>query len=536
VATLTRAIRRPVTVRHLPIVLLAGILVAAAVVIMHAGRDTTFFYDDWNFVTMRIGWRPHILLYPHNEHLSLLPVLVYKLVFETVGLEHYGVLRAISAAFNITCATLLFIYARRRLGDWIALGLASCLVVMGVGAWDIVWPFQIGFLGSLAATLGALLMLDRGTRPGDIAACVLVAITLSSSSLGVMLLAGVVVEVLLRPNRLRRLWIPAIPAVLYGLWYLKYGVGHLDWANGVPKIPSHIAQGTRGGIAAATGQPYANTWLLAWALVGALVFTLARGRDRLPRVLMVATMPLLFWTLEALARTGLSSIEPRYMYPNGVFIALVAAEAFLLIVPRATAGALAIAIVLWAGAIGNASSLNGLGDQLRGFALSSRSSLTAAELLRDTLGPNTLPDPSQPQLFLGRYESAVKAYGSTITWSLAEIPRRSAAERAAVDAALIRLIGPFAGRATAAPPPNCAQFPGDGTDRRARLKSGQLYVKAGGAPVEVRLRRFGDLFTDSPQVTVKPQSQATVGLPKDRSPTPWIAAVRSSSRFSACQL
>jgi hypothetical protein len=379
-------------------------------------------------------------------------------------------------------------------------------------------------------------MLDRGTRRADMAACALVAVALSSSSLGIMALAGVTVETLLRPRRWRRIWIPALPAALYGLWYLKYGVGHLDFHNGVPKIPSNVGQGTRGGITAATGQPYSNTWLLAWVLVAAFVFTLARGRDRLPRVLMVAAMPLAFWILESLARTGLPTTEPRYMYPNGVFVALVIAEAFLLIVPRAFTAALAVAIVLWAGAIGNASSLNTLGDTLRAQAFNSRTSLTAAELLVDTLPPTALPDPNQPQLFLGLYNRAVRAYGSSIHWTAAEIPRRSAVDRGGVDAALIRLIGPFPAHTSAPPPAGCARYVGNGKQHDGALRTGQLYIKAGSAPVEVRLRRFGDVFSTVPQVTVKPDSSATVGMPKDRSPKPWITAVRSSSAFSACQI
>ena len=519
--------------RHLPIALLGAVFVVAAIVVMHAGRDTTFYYDDWNFVTMRFGWNAHDLLYPHNEHLSLLPVLVYKTLFETVGLDNYGVFRAVSLGFNLTCGALLFIYVRRRLGDWIALGLATALVVMGAGAWDIVWPFQIGFLGSLAATLGALLMLDRQTRRGDIAACLLIVVALSSSSLGVMLVGGVLLEVLLREGRWRRIWIPLIPALLYGTWYLKYGVGHLDLDKGLPKVPAHVSDGMRAGIHGATGIPH-GTWLIAIVLTGCFLWSFWQVKDRRPRLLLVAALPLAFWVLEALARTGLSAAEPRYMYPNGLYVDLLAAEAMLIFRPRVAIG-VGAAVLLVIGAFANASDLANLGNGLRSQALASRSSLTAGDLLRDKLDPKTLPDPSQPQLFLGLYEDAVAKYDSTIAWSPAEIPERSPSERLALDFALIRLIQPAVQDTAAPAPKRCGQFPGDGQDRGGSLTHGRLYIKAGDAPVELRLRRFGDGFLAQPQAVVPPQTQGVLTMPADRAKRPWIVAVRSASTFAACQ-
>src|SRR4051812_1709956 len=156
--------------RRLPLIALACVMVIAAVVIMHAGRDTTFWYDEWDFLTRRLEWNPHALLYPHNEHLSLLPAFVYKVLLELFGMNHYGVFRAVAVVFDLACGALFYVYLVPRVGEWIAVALTACLVLMGAAAFDFVWPFQIGYLGSLAAGLGALIALDRGTRGGDIAA------------------------------------------------------------------------------------------------------------------------------------------------------------------------------------------------------------------------------------------------------------------------------------------------------------------------------------------------------------------------------
>ena len=508
---------------------------AAAVVIMHAGRNTTFYFDDWNFVVDRRAWRPHVLLYPHNEHLSLLPVVVYKVLLELFGLGHYGVFRVVALVFNLTCGTLLFIYVRRRLGAWPALGFATVLVLMGGSGIDIVWPFQIGFLGSLAATLGALLMLDQQTRRGDIAACFLICVSLSSSSQGLMLLAAVIVEVLWRDDRVRRLWIPAIPLVLYGLWYLKYGTsGSLDFGRGIPLIPDRIQGGMAVGATSATGLP--DSWgpTLALGLFGAFVYSLPRAGDRLPRLLLVAAMPVAFWVLISLARSGLSAAEPRYLYPTALYVVLLASESLMLFAPRG-AGAIAIAVLLGLCALGRAPVLNSVGDMLRTQTINARAGMTAAELVPGRVPGNARPDTNQPQLELRRYQQAVAKYGGTIAWAPSEIARRNPNERATVDFSLIRLINPSADNDPGPAPAGCATFKGDGSDKLTKFTT-RLYVKAGAKVTDVRLRRFGEALMDTPQMTVEPHTARVLLLPKDRSDKPWTAAVRSTAGFQACAL
>src|SRR3712207_1813977 len=111
-ATLPRleAVRRD----RLAFVALAVVLLLSVVALLVAGRDTTFFYDDWDFVVGRRDWNFHVLLTPHNEHLSVVPVVVYKLLFETVGLDDYGVFRLVLALLNATIGLLLFVYAAPR--------------------------------------------------------------------------------------------------------------------------------------------------------------------------------------------------------------------------------------------------------------------------------------------------------------------------------------------------------------------------------------------------------------------------------------
>ncbi len=170
----------------------------------------------------RRAWDVDALLEPHNEHLSLVPVLIYKALFSTLGID---VLRAVPrrrrrrapdrarAAVRVRAAAgRRRARARRRRRDRACFG----------PAWpDVLWPFQMGFLGSLAAGLGALLCLDRGDRAGEIGASALLTVALASSSMGIPIFIAAAFEMLGPAGpRARAGGSSPRPAVLYGVWYL----------------------------------------------------------------------------------------------------------------------------------------------------------------------------------------------------------------------------------------------------------------------------------------------------------------------------
>jgi hypothetical protein len=48
-----------------------------------------FWVDEWIWIVNRGDFSASAFLEPHNQHLSLVPVAIYRALFETVGLEHY---------------------------------------------------------------------------------------------------------------------------------------------------------------------------------------------------------------------------------------------------------------------------------------------------------------------------------------------------------------------------------------------------------------------------------------------------------------
>src|SRR3712207_3709990 len=126
---------------------MAAITVAALAFVLFTGRALGFYYDEWDFVLQRLGSDPETFLRPHNEHISVVPVLVYKTLFAVVGLEHHWPFRAVLALAYVACGVAVFVLVRRRLGPWPGVVLATLILFMGLGHQNMVHAFQIGFVG-----------------------------------------------------------------------------------------------------------------------------------------------------------------------------------------------------------------------------------------------------------------------------------------------------------------------------------------------------------------------------------------------------
>ena len=203
-----------------------GLVVAAAVpLILRQGRDQWFFLDEWALLTEQdIG--VDSLLKPHNEHLILLPRILYRVLFRTVGLSAYWPYQAFVIGAHLTSAVLLRVVMRRGgVRPWIATAVAAAFVVFGSGRQDIVWAFQITFTGALAFGLAQLLLSDHDGpfdwRDAAGLACGLGAIL--SSSVGVIMVGVVGLSLALR-GAWRAAVLHVVPlAVIWLAWWWTRG-------------------------------------------------------------------------------------------------------------------------------------------------------------------------------------------------------------------------------------------------------------------------------------------------------------------------
>jgi len=569
-------------------------MVIAAAALIYVGGGLTFVKDEWAFIYNRREWTLGVFLAPHNGHIQLFPVGVFKVLFATVGLTEYWVYRLTVVAAHLVCVALMFVLARRRVGDGLALAACVPILFLGSSYQNLLWPIQVGLIASVAAGLGALLMLDRRDTRGDISACLLLALSLSSGSFGLAMAVAVLVEVLLRPDRLRRVWIAALPLSLYALWYVAYDPSELPEGGKLgatlATLPSYIANIAAAAFAGLAGlAPHDGGPLAVGAVLVAVVLIVRRGlRTTVSvRFLSLLAAALALWTLIGLARAlqgAASPYQSRYVYLGAVAIVLLAVE--LARGTRPTRPALAVVTLLvGAAVVGNIQLLGQGVERFRKESDSTVASMAAIELA----GPATVPgarvriqdprrcaraprdpysrcaDPRRWWLIAEEYFAAGAELGSpAYAAQLAAMPksvrgsprarRRLRAHRVA-DAAFVRVLGVTpqpareglglgarpvvedANGGTAAGRGSCVEF-------RPRVAHASLDLAVPEAeirvrsrqrdPVSVVLRRLADRFPDRPFASLGGRSDSVLLLPRGKLARPWHVRLATAAPIEVC--
>jgi hypothetical protein len=325
---------------------LGGAMVLSAAVVLWLGRDTSFSEDDLFYysrvVNRGIGVMQYhqlsleYLLAPHNNHLQLVGKLIYEGLFATAGTNYFW-FRLVEAVGVLLCVGLFFELARVRIGHWAALAPSILLLFYGY-AWEaLLWPFDLHTLYALAAGLGALLCLERRGRLAEPAACALLILSVSTIELG-LAFVGAVVVLLLAARRPSRLWIPAIPAVLYVAWYVwarqfhqpAYRVSDpLDLLHTIGEAAGAVIGALlalnpvdSNGSVSTVGT---TAWpLLAGLLAAAIAIRLWRGRNT-PFLWAMITLAGLYWLFLGLADRAPDA--SRYIFAGSIALLLLATEA-----------------------------------------------------------------------------------------------------------------------------------------------------------------------------------------------------------------
>jgi hypothetical protein len=333
--------------RRLPWIVLAVAMPLSAALALWYGRFTWFSVDELAWISQSPGLGIGGLFDAHVGHLVAVPRAVYKVAFELIGPD-YLTFRLLTTASVLLAGALFFIWARRRVTDFVAL--AGCLVVLFF-PWDPLHfiagnGFTIVF--SLACGLAALIAWDRGDRAGDIWAFLFLILGVATYTVTLPFAVGLVVASLLERSDRRRIWVGLSPLVLYLFWRIIAGVGGsdptsggADWGNLV-LVPAWTFQGlgalfnawsglgfdfSVGGAPPAGAGTGPGTVIAVLALI-ALGWRISRGGNRTP-----------FWAALAIAGAlytaqtlGWGAILrgpelPRYLYPGLIVVLLVIIEA-----------------------------------------------------------------------------------------------------------------------------------------------------------------------------------------------------------------
>jgi hypothetical protein len=537
--------------------LLIVAICVSATWMMVAGNGLTFVNDDIfyyaQFVVHGTGdfRTPGGLEYfiaPSNGHLQVLGKLIYRGIFETFG-ANYAVFRAFNVGGVMVCVVLFFLLARRRVGPLVAL--VPCISLLFLGyAWEsFLWAFDLHTIYALALGLGAILALEKETRRGDIAACALLVLSIAMIELGLAFAVGIAILVLLRPDRLRRLWIFLVPLALYGCWWLwarHFDQPSVELAN-VKLIPITVTNAIAAIAGSVTGinptgagvfEP--TTGITGWAsalaavVVVALVWRISRGR--VPRTLWVfLAVAVGYWVLIALGDRAPDS--SRYIFVGTLLVFLVAADALAdRRLPRAAVFA-ALAVVAFAIPPNVAKLYDGRGPQLND-ATTSRVEYAMLDLVRGPIPAEYAPGKDErvtdlggsvfTPMAAGDYLEAADRFGP-LGMPLDELRDQSLERREIADASLIGALG--LKLHPASPPGEPAACPSslDGRPGHGVFftppRTGALFGSRSEQPIDVSLGRFGTGGTGMSLGTLPAGKWASLALPADSAPDPWFVVV-----------
>ena len=100
-------------------------------------RTQWFFADEWEFLSGR-GLNPSDLLRSHYGHWVAVPIVVYRVLWDVVGLRSYLPYVALAIGLHLVAAALLWVIMRRAgARASTATVAASAFVLFGAGAQDV---------------------------------------------------------------------------------------------------------------------------------------------------------------------------------------------------------------------------------------------------------------------------------------------------------------------------------------------------------------------------------------------------------------
>jgi hypothetical protein len=302
--------------------------VLVGVVLLVATRTYLWYFDEWDFILAAPTWDAGSVLQPHNEHPAMLLRLVYALLLNTVGLRSYAPYMAILLALHATSAVLLFEVIRRRAGDLVGMAAAVLLLVLGAGWENLLWAFQIGFVGSVASGLAMILVLDRpaGRRRGALTA-LWVAASLMFSGVGLAFLVFAAVLIGVQRARWKEaIWLAPV-VVLLAIWLVAYGgsgaqVNPPPTAANIVLVPIYAAYGAGAAAAGLLGLGAALGPYVGFLALGALVWRWWRHHELTPFAIAAAAALISFYVIVGASRAQLGyqqSAAGRYVYEGALF-------------------------------------------------------------------------------------------------------------------------------------------------------------------------------------------------------------------------
>jgi hypothetical protein len=312
---------RVATARWVVVLHSLSLLIAGAV-LLRVNRRQWFFGDEWAYLTDVASHRVDLFA-PHNEHWQTVPKLVYWLLVELFGVRSYLPYTLLLVAAHLVVAHLLWRIALRAGAEpFVATVLVGVFALLGAGAENLLWAFQLGFLFSLLFGFVGVLLVDHDDRNvlRDLAAAVAGLVAVMSSGIGVPMVVVVAMVTWLRRGLITALRISALPGVAFLLWFLTQGRDSVGTTTSITlesllQVPRFAWFGLTSSLDRAVGMDAVGAVIVGGLVVFGVRRATVRGPSQLAAVGAVGV--LLMYCFIGVGRTGLGVEEAaatRYSY------------------------------------------------------------------------------------------------------------------------------------------------------------------------------------------------------------------------------
>jgi len=299
-------------------------LVGGFFVLLYCNRDQWFFGDEWDFLGHRgVMAAERSLWAPHTDHWSTGPILIYRGLYALYGLRSYVPYVVVLLLFHAAVTHLLWRLMRQaRVDVPLATALAAVFVLLGAGAENLLWAFQIGFIGSVAFGLMAILLVNHDGRWGarDVGAWVVSIAGLAFSGVSVTMVAVAGLVVLMRRGWRQAALTVSVPGIVYLVWFLLIGDENLGSSSrtlaDVLGYPEYIWTGLRSSVEQTVGFPGAGA-LIVLGLAAYLLRRASRSAGPAAPAFACTLGALMLFAIFAAGRAGLGveqAASSRYTY------------------------------------------------------------------------------------------------------------------------------------------------------------------------------------------------------------------------------
>lgn len=296
-----------------------------------------FYADEFDFIAKRSrpplsqpGKVLDMLLTPHNEHWSTIPILIYRAVFGVVGMRAYWPYLVVLYAFHVVLLALLALLLRRSgVPVLMRCFVIAMFTVYGAGAENLLWAFQFAWIAACIAGLVLVTIVDvpteRFTRGRLVAGWFVGIAGLMCAGIGVSMVVAGVLTAWLRHGWRRALALGAIPGAVQVVWTAAYGQNTAPVDTPWSRIPhesiGYIWRALGNTVERTFGLPGIGSIALV-ALVAGLVRVLPEIRATHASVIGLGAASIPFLALVAVGRVELeNSSASRYSYVLFVFLA-----------------------------------------------------------------------------------------------------------------------------------------------------------------------------------------------------------------------